>query len=110
MALLPDYLKALADSSLRAAGDPVVENRRTVSELWHGQRLSGLWLTERAIARASDMAREHGTGTVVIKHAHHRLSGRLPRSARSCRLAGDGCKAPIPRARAWRRMAASRRS
>lgn len=71
LALLPGYLKALADSSLRAAGDPVVENRRTVSELWHGQRLSGLWLTERAIARASDMAREHGTGTVVIKHAHH---------------------------------------
>ncbi len=71
MALLPGYLKALADGSLRAAGDPVVENRRTVSELWHGQRLSGLWLTERAIARASDMAREHGTGTIVIKHAHH---------------------------------------
>lgn len=71
MALLPGYLKALADGSMRAAGEPVIENQRTVTELWHGQRLSGLWLTERAVQRATAMAREHGTGTVVIKHAHH---------------------------------------
>ena len=110
MALLPDYLKALADSSLRAAGDPVVENRRTVSELWHGQRLSGLWLTERAIARASDMAREHGTGTVVIKHAHHIacLAAYLEAPARAGLLVT--VQKARSSARAWRRMAASRRS
>lgn len=71
LALLPGYLKALSDGTMRNAGEPVVENQRTVSELWHGQRLSGLWLTVRAVATASAMARAHGTGTVVIKHAHH---------------------------------------
>jgi LDH2 family malate/lactate/ureidoglycolate dehydrogenase len=71
MALLPGYLKALGDKTMRAAGEPVVENKRTVTELWHGQRLSGLWLTQRAVDTATTMAKAHGTGTISIKHAHH---------------------------------------
>jgi len=71
LALLPGYLKALADGSMTASGEPVVENRRTVTELWHGQRLSGTWLTVRAIETATAMAKAHGSGTIVIKHAHH---------------------------------------
>ena len=71
MALLPGYLKALGDRTMLAAGEPVVENQRTVAQLWHGQRLSGLWLTQRAVATATAMAKAHGTGTITIKHAHH---------------------------------------
>ena len=41
MALLPGYLKALADGTLRACGEPIIENQRTVAQVWHGQRLSG---------------------------------------------------------------------
>ena len=71
MALLPGYLKALGDKTMLAAGEPVVENQRTVTQVWHGQRLSGLWLTHRAVATATAMAKAHGTGTISIKHAHH---------------------------------------
>lgn len=71
MALLPGYLKALGDKTMLAAGEPVVENQRTVAQLWHGQRLSGLWLTDSAIRAATAMAKAHGTGTIIIKHAHH---------------------------------------
>ena len=71
MALLPGYLKALVDGTMRAAGEPVIENQRTVTQLWHGQRLSGLWLTQRAVDTATAMAKAHGTGTITIKHAHH---------------------------------------
>ena len=71
MALLPGYLKALIDKTMLAAGEPVVENQRTVAQVWHGQRLSGLWLTQRAIETASLMAKAHGTGTITIKHSHH---------------------------------------
>ena len=71
MALLPGYLAALIDKTMRAAGEPVVENQRTVAQLWHGQRLSGLWLTDSAIGTATAMAKAHGTGTITIKHAHH---------------------------------------
>jgi LDH2 family malate/lactate/ureidoglycolate dehydrogenase len=71
MALLPGYIKALGDKTMLATGDRVVENQRTVAQLWHGRRLSGLWLTQRAIETATTMARAHGTGTITIKHAHH---------------------------------------
>ncbi len=71
MALLPGYLKALGDKTMLAAGEPVVENQRTVAQVWHGQRLSGLWLTQRAVETATAMAKAHGTGTISIKHAHH---------------------------------------
>ena len=71
MALLPGYLKALGDKTMLASGEPVVENQRTVAQVWHGQRLSGLWLTDSAIRVATLMAKAHGTGTITIKHAHH---------------------------------------
>ena len=71
MALLPGYLKALADKTMLAAGEPVIENQRTVAQVWHGQRLSGLWLTDKAVRSATAMAKAHGTGTISIKHAHH---------------------------------------
>ena len=71
MALLPGYLNALNDKTMLATGEPVVENQRTVAQVWHGQRLSGLWLTQRAVATAKFMAKAHGTGTITIKHAHH---------------------------------------
>ena len=71
LALLPGYLKALGDKTMLAAGEPVVENQRTVAQVWHGQRLSGLWLTQRAVTTATAMAKAHGTGTITIKHAHH---------------------------------------
>lgn len=71
MGLLAGYLSALADGKMLPDGEPVIENQRTVTQAWHGQRLSGLWLTDKAIRAATAMAKAHGTGTITIKRSHH---------------------------------------
>src|SRR4029077_14723712 len=40
-------------------------------QTWVGGRLPGPWLTLRALDAATAMAREQGTGTVVVRRAHH---------------------------------------
>ena len=69
--LLAPYLKEIDEGKMTKSGEPTVVNARAASETWDGQRLPGPWLTLRAIDRAATMAATNGTGTVVIKRAHH---------------------------------------
>jgi L-lactate dehydrogenase len=69
--LLASYLGELEKGNMARSGAPQVLNQRGASALWDGQRLSGPWLVLRAMEAASAMAREHGTGTVVIRRSHH---------------------------------------
>jgi len=71
LALLAPYLAELEKGSMAKRGEPTVVSARTVAELWDGGRLPGPWLTCRALARATAMARAHGTGTVVVRRSHH---------------------------------------
>jgi len=71
LALLGLYLEELEHDRMAKHGAPEVLNRRAAAELWDGRRLPGPWLTLRALERASAMARELGTGTVVIRRSHH---------------------------------------
>jgi len=71
LALLSPYLEELDHGRMAKAGAPVVLSRRVAVELWDGLRLPGPWLTLRALERAGAMARECGTGSVVIKRSHH---------------------------------------
>jgi LDH2 family malate/lactate/ureidoglycolate dehydrogenase len=71
LALLPGYLKELANGTMRTSGDPIVLNAREVSQVWDGQRLPGPWLALRALAAAIAMAQRHGTGSVAIRRSHH---------------------------------------
>jgi L-lactate dehydrogenase len=71
LALLPGYLGELEKGAMRGDGEPVVVNARPAAQAWDGQRLPGPWLTLRALDAATAMARESGTGTVVIKRSHH---------------------------------------
>ena len=79
LALLPGYLKALGDGTMLAAGEPLIENQRTVAQMWHGQRLSGLWLTHRAIgtATAKAAAREKSERFIEAEY-----TASIPRHAR----------------------------
>ena len=71
LALLPGYLGALADGSMRASGDPEVVNDRGATLLLDGRRLPGPWLVHHAIGLALDRVAAEGTVTVVIRRSHH---------------------------------------
>lgn len=71
LALLPGYLAALTDGSMRAAGDPEIVNDRGSTVLLDGRRLPGPWLVHHAIDLALARVEQHGTVTVVIRRSHH---------------------------------------
>lgn len=64
-------LQALAKGATKAAGQPVVRQRRAAIELWDAELLSGLYVLPLAVERAIAMARDYGTGTLVIRRAQH---------------------------------------
>lgn len=71
LALLAPYLSEIDKGAMAKSGEPKVIKRRSAAETWDGARLPGPWLTLRALERAAAMARESGTGTVVIRRSHH---------------------------------------
>jgi LDH2 family malate/lactate/ureidoglycolate dehydrogenase len=71
LALAPTYLQDLADGKMRATGDVITVSDRKAAIVWDGNRLSGVWLTARAIDLASERARDYGIATIVIREAHH---------------------------------------
>ncbi len=71
LALLPGYLGALADGSMRSEGEPEVVNDRGATVLLDGRRLPGPWLVHQAIGLALGRVEAEGTVTVVIRRSHH---------------------------------------
>jgi len=71
LALLAPYLGEIEKGSMASRGSYTVLNERGAAALWDGQRLPGPWLVLRAMETAAAMARQHGTGTVVIRRSHH---------------------------------------
>ncbi|MDN7125076.1 Ldh family oxidoreductase [Pseudidiomarina sp. 1APP75-32.1] len=64
-------LQALAKGATKGAGQPEVIQRRAAIQLWDADLLSGLYVLPLAISHAIDMARDYGTGTLVIRRAQH---------------------------------------
>jgi len=71
LALLAPYLAEIDKGGMARTGTYETVNERGASALWDGKRLPGPWLVLRAMDTAARMAREHGTGTVVIRRSHH---------------------------------------
>jgi LDH2 family malate/lactate/ureidoglycolate dehydrogenase len=71
LALLAPYLAEIDKGGMARTGSYETVNERGASALWDGKRLPGPWLVLRAMDTATRMAREHGTGTVVIRRSHH---------------------------------------
>jgi LDH2 family malate/lactate/ureidoglycolate dehydrogenase len=71
LALAPRYLEELRDGNMKAEGEPDVIADRKAGVTWQGHRLSGVWLTAKAIDLACARARGYGTATVAIAEAHH---------------------------------------
>jgi L-lactate dehydrogenase len=71
LGLLAPYLDELAKGEMAKTGAPTVLARHVAAQTWNGNRLPGPWLCLRALDAAMLMARECGTGTVVIRRSHH---------------------------------------
>lgn len=71
LALLAGYLGEIEKGAMARDGAPTIVNERAAAQTWDGGRLPGPWLTLRALDAAANMAATHGTGTVVIRRAHH---------------------------------------
>lgn len=71
LALLAPYLAEIEKGGMTRTGTYDVLNGRGASAVWDGKRLPGPWLVLRAMDAATRMAREHGTGTIVIRRSHH---------------------------------------
>jgi len=71
LALLPGYLQALCDGSMRSDGEPTTMASSAATQTWNGHRLPGPWLTLRALDAAAEIASSQGSGTIVIRRSHH---------------------------------------
>ena len=69
--LLGPYLREIEAGTMTRSGAPGIASQSAASQLWDGRRLPGPWLVLRASEAAAGLAREHGTGTVVIRGSHH---------------------------------------
>ncbi|WP_258241162.1 Ldh family oxidoreductase [Pseudidiomarina homiensis] len=64
-------LQALQSGQTKPGGHAEVLQQRAAIELWDADLLSGLYVVPQAVARAIEMARECGTGTVVVRRTQH---------------------------------------
>ena len=71
LALLAPYLAGYEAGTITREGEPVVIADAGAAVTWDGRRLPGPWLVLRAMALATERAKRHGTGTVVIRRSHH---------------------------------------
>ncbi|MDW7554529.1 Ldh family oxidoreductase (plasmid) [Azospirillum brasilense] len=71
LAQLSSYLGSLEKGTMRASGTYDVVSDFPAATTWDGLWLPGPWLTKLACDEASRRARTFGTGTVVIRRAHH---------------------------------------
>ena len=71
LAQAPAYLNGLESGAMLGTGEPITVSDRGAVVAWDGKRISGVWLTAKAVELAVDRARTHGTATVVIRRCGH---------------------------------------
>lgn len=71
LALLPMYLREIANGGLTCSGMPEVVSDRAACLTWNGRGLPGFWLLKEAIAIACERSDTFGMSAVAIGNAHH---------------------------------------
>ena len=71
LALLPAYLKSLADGLMEKQGEPMTLADHGSALTWDGCYLPGPWLVRQAVAAAQARLAQHPVVTVVIRKSHH---------------------------------------
>lgn len=69
--LLPAYVESIESGEMEIEGDFEILNESSATCMIDGRYLPGIWLVEKAIEKAIQMAKTHGSGTVVIRKSHH---------------------------------------
>jgi LDH2 family malate/lactate/ureidoglycolate dehydrogenase len=69
--LLAPYIAAAEEGTMKMTGQPVVVADRPAALTWDGDRLPGVWLTDKALGEAMARARTQGTAMVAIRRSHH---------------------------------------
>ena len=94
--LLKPYLDAITRGDMLGRGDYTELSARPAAAAWDGHFLPGPYLTLRAIERATSMARQYGTGSIVIRRSSHiaALAAYLEKPAREGFLVQIVCSDP----------------
>ncbi len=71
LALLPGYLKEIAEARMPCAGEPRVVADHGSALTWDGRYLPGPWLVRRAIDEAQRRLVDHPLVSVAIRRSHH---------------------------------------
>lgn len=71
LALLADYVGAIADGSMARDGRPEVLSDAGAAATWDARRLPGVWTTMLAVEDAVARAARYGIGAVAIRRSHH---------------------------------------
>jgi LDH2 family malate/lactate/ureidoglycolate dehydrogenase len=69
--LLAPYAGEAQAGRMKVTGEPVVVADFPAAVTWDGDRLPGVWLTDKALGLAIDRARTQGTAMVAIRKSHH---------------------------------------
>ena len=96
LALVKPYLDELQSGQMEKLGSYEMINSTATTETWNGRYLPGIWLTEKAIEKASEIAKKDGIGTVVIQKSHHIacLAAFLEKTARQNLMVIIACSDP----------------
>jgi L-lactate dehydrogenase len=70
-ALLPLYLKSLAEGGMEKQGEPKIISDHDSAFTWDGRYLPGPWLVRRAITAARERLTKYPVVTVAIQQSHH---------------------------------------
>ena len=70
-ALVPAYLKEIAEGRLRTTGQPEVVTDRPAVLVWDGRHLPGVWLAAAAVDQAVQRAIVCGTASVAVRRSGH---------------------------------------
>lgn len=69
--LLAPYIAEAEAGRMRVTGEPEIVAERAAALTWDGQRLPGVWLTDKALGEAMARAKTYGTAIVTIRKSHH---------------------------------------
>lgn len=69
--LLAPYMAEAVAGRMKVAGQPKVIADFPAALTWDGDRLPGVWLTDKALGEAIARAETQGTAVVTIRRSHH---------------------------------------
>lgn len=71
LAMLPTYLKRIANGQIRSGDTIEVLNETSASFAWHTDRLPGAWVMHQAMHKLREMARSHPVVTATVANCTH---------------------------------------